>query len=44
MSDGSKRPPLSHASGTTVTDNLNSETAGPRLAIFSQGQSAEDVQ
>jgi hypothetical protein len=44
MSDDSKRPPLSHASGTTVTDNLNIETAGPRLAIFSQDQSAGDVQ
>ena len=37
MSDDSKRPPLSHASGTTVTDNLNIETAGPRL------ESAGDV-
>ncbi len=44
MSDDSKRPPLSHASGTTVTDNLNIEAAGPRLATFSQGQSAGDVQ
>jgi hypothetical protein len=38
MSDESIRPPLSHASGTTVTDNLNIEIAGPRLAIFSQDQ------
>ena len=30
MSDDSKRPPLSHASGTPVTDNLNIQTAGPR--------------
>src|SRR5262249_57203516 len=30
MKDGSKRPPLSHASGTPVTDNLNIQTAGPR--------------
>ena len=28
MSDDSKRPPLSHASGTRVTDNLNIETDG----------------
>lgn len=39
MSDESKRPPLSHAS-----DNLNIQTAGPRLAIFSQERSAGDVQ
>ena len=38
MSDDSKRPPLSHASGTTVADNLNIETAGPRL------ESAGDAQ
>jgi hypothetical protein len=44
MSDDSKRPPLSHASGTPVTDNLDIETAGLRLAIFSQGQSAGDAQ
>jgi hypothetical protein len=44
MSDDSKRPPLPHASGTTVKDNLSIETAGPRLAIFSQAQSAGDVQ
>src|ERR1700716_1531505 len=30
MSNESKRPPLSHASGTPVTDNLNIQTAGPR--------------
>ena len=30
MSNVSKRPPLSHASGTPVTDNLNIQTAGPR--------------
>ena len=30
MSDESKRPPVSHASGTPVTDNLNIQTAGPR--------------
>src|SRR5471032_3528443 len=30
MNDQSKRPPLSHASGTPVTDNLNIQTAGPR--------------
>jgi hypothetical protein len=30
MSDHSTRPPLSHASGTPVTDNLNIQTAGPR--------------
>jgi catalase len=34
MSHDSKRPPLSPASGTPVTDNLNIETAGQRLAIF----------
>ena len=44
MRDESKRPPLSYASGTTVADNLNTEIAGPRLAIFSQDQSAGDVQ
>ena len=44
MNDDSKRPPLSHASGTPVTDNLNIQTSGPRLAIFSQDQSAGDVQ
>jgi hypothetical protein len=44
MSDDSKRPPLSHASGTTVTGNLYIETAGPRLAIFSQNQSPGVVQ
>jgi hypothetical protein len=42
MSDDSK--PLSQASGTPVTDNLNIRTAGQRLAIFSQDQSAGDVQ
>jgi catalase len=30
MNDQSKRPPLAHASGTPVTDNLNIQTAGPR--------------
>src|SRR6185436_16662801 len=30
MSNDSKRPPLAHASGTPVTDNLNIKTAGPR--------------
>src|SRR6266849_3084326 len=30
MSNESKRPPLSHASGTPVTDNFNIQTAGPR--------------
>jgi catalase len=30
MNAESKRPPLSHASGTPVTDNLNILTAGPR--------------
>jgi catalase len=30
VSNESKRPPLSHASGTPVTDNLNIQTAGPR--------------
>src|SRR5258708_2505711 len=30
MSNESKRQPLSHASGTPVTDNLNIQTAGPR--------------
>jgi catalase len=30
MNDESKRPPLAHASGTPVTDNLNIQTAGPR--------------
>jgi catalase len=30
MNDVSKRPPLAHASGTPVTDNLNIQTAGPR--------------
>jgi catalase len=30
MSNQSKRPPLTHASGTPVTDNLNIQTAGPR--------------
>ena len=44
MSNDSKRPPLSHASGTTVTDNLNIETAAPRPAIFSQDQSLGVVQ
>jgi catalase len=39
MSEDSKRPPLSHASGAPVTDNLNIQTAGRRLAIFSQDQS-----
>jgi catalase len=28
MSNDSKRPPLAHASGTPVTDNLNIQTAG----------------
>jgi catalase len=27
MSNEAKRPPLSHASGTPVTDNLNIQTA-----------------
>jgi hypothetical protein len=44
MNDDSKRPPLSHASGTPVTDNLDIQTAGPHLAIFSQNQSAGGVQ
>jgi hypothetical protein len=44
MSDDSKCPPLSHVSGTPVTDNLNIQTAGLRMAIFSQHQSAGDVQ
>jgi len=44
MNDDSKRPPLSHALGTPFTNNLNIQTAGPRLAIFSQDQSAGDVQ
>jgi catalase len=44
MSDDSKRPPLSHASCTPVTDNLNIQTAGPRLAVFSQDQSSGDLQ
>ena len=44
MSDDSKRPPLSHASGTPVTDNLNIQTARLRMAIFPQDQSAGDVQ
>src|SRR5215472_2216361 len=30
MNDVSKRPPMSHASGMPVTDNLNIQTAGPR--------------
>jgi catalase len=30
MSDESRCPPLSHASGTPVTDNLNIQSAGPR--------------
>ena len=30
MSNDTKRPPLAHASGTPVTDNLNIQTAGPR--------------
>ena len=30
MNDESKRPPLTHATGTPVTDNLNIQTAGPR--------------
>jgi hypothetical protein len=30
MNDQSKRPPLAHASGTPVTDNINIQTAGPR--------------
>jgi catalase len=30
MNDRSKRPPLTHASGTPVTDNFNIQTAGPR--------------
>src|SRR5271169_6081359 len=30
MNDQSKQPPLAHASGTPVTDNLNIQTAGPR--------------
>ena len=30
MSNETKRPPLAHASGTPVTDNLNIQTAGPR--------------
>jgi hypothetical protein len=30
MSDNSRSPPLSHASGAPETDNLNIQTAGPR--------------
>jgi hypothetical protein len=30
MSKNFERPPLTHASGTPVTDNLNIQTAGPR--------------
>jgi len=30
MNNETKRPPLAHASGTPVTDNLNIQTAGPR--------------
>jgi catalase len=30
MSNDFKRPPLAHASGTPVTDNLNIQSAGPR--------------
>ena len=30
MSSETKRSPLTHASGTPVTDNLNIQTAGPR--------------
>jgi hypothetical protein len=29
MNDPSKRPPLSHVSGTPVADNSNIQTAGP---------------
>ena len=43
MNDATKRPPLSHASGTPVPDNFNIQTAGPSLALF-QNQSAGDVQ
>jgi len=37
MNDVSKRPPLAHASGTPVTDNLNIQTAarGPALCRMS---------
>jgi hypothetical protein len=44
MNDKCKRPPLAHASGMPVTDNFNVSSAGPRLAIFSQDQSAGNVQ
>jgi catalase len=37
MSRESKRPPLSYASGTPVTDNLNIQTAGPRGPALLQG-------
>lgn len=30
MTDNSKRPPLTHASGAPVSDNINIQTAGPR--------------
>jgi hypothetical protein len=43
MSLGSRRPPLSHASVTPVTENLNIRTPGPSVAIF-QDPSAGDVQ
>jgi catalase len=43
MSPDSRRPPLSHASATPVTDNLNIRTPGPSMAIF-QDPSAGDVQ
>jgi catalase len=36
MNDESKRPPLAHASGTPVTDNLNIQTAGPRGPVLLQ--------
>ena len=30
MSNDTKRPPLAHANGAPVSDNLNIQTAGPR--------------
>ena len=44
MNDKTKRPPLVHATGMPFTDNPNVQTAGPRLLMFSQDQSAGDVQ
>jgi catalase len=36
MNDQSKRPPLAHASGTPVADNLNIQTARPRGSALLQ--------